>query len=494
METLRQGVSLPEIRALVARRWWLFLIPFLAVSLGAVLLAYTLPDIYRAETVILVDPAKIPERYVAPISTVEVKDRLTTLSQQVMSRTRLEQVIRSLGLWRDDWDDPAAMERRVASMRRRIDVRVTGNDSFAIGFEGEDPHLVQQVANRLVSLFIDENSKLRAERAEGTAAFLDQERRDIERQLAAKEAEIRAFRESNLGGLPEQKEANLRALDHLESRLAANREATLRLTERRALVQQQLATMRAGAGEPEEVSPLRAELVKLYGELQLLESQFTDRHPDVVMTRRRIAEIRQQLRAGKGQVELPPLSGAALRRDPMYVGLARELDQMGVDLAARAAERQRVEREIQDLQARVASQPRRDAEYTALTRDYENLKETYQSLLNKQLQAGIAEDLERKQAGATFTVLDPAGLPKTPVRPDRGRVVLLGLLLGLAAGGGGAYLGEALDQTIRTMEELRAAYNLPVLGAIPDLNEDEGPARRRARRAYLARTAQPART
>jgi uncharacterized protein involved in exopolysaccharide biosynthesis len=273
METIRQAFGAAEVRALIARRWWLFLIPFLTITLGSAAFAFWLPDVYRAETVILVDPAKIPERYIAPIANIEVKDRLTTLSQQVMSRTRLEQVIKTLGLWRDDWADPAVMERRVNSLRRKIDVRVSGNDSFVIGFEGQNPLLVQQITNQLAALFIAENSKLRAERAEGTAAFIDTQRQEMQRQHAAKEAEIRAYREANIGQLPEQRQENLRALDQLESRLAAHREATLRLTERRGLVQQQMASLRARFAEPEEVSPLRAELLKLHAELQVLESQ-----------------------------------------------------------------------------------------------------------------------------------------------------------------------------------------------------------------------------
>ncbi len=493
METIRQAFGPQEIRALIARRWWLFLIPFVAIVLGSAAVAWLLPDVFRAETVILVDPAKIPERYIAPISSIEVKDRLTTLSQQVMSRTRLEQVIRTLGLWREDWNDAAAMERRVNALRRKIDVRVSGNDSFVIGFEGEDPLLVQQVTNQLAALFIAENSKIRTERAEGTAQFIDQQRRETERQLAAKEGEIRAYREAHLGELPEQKEAYLRALDQLEQRLAANREATLRLTERRALVQQQIASLRARAAEPEEVSPLRTELVKLHAELQMLESQFTARHPDVVMTRRRIKEIEAQMRAGRAQVSLPPAPAAALARDPMYVALDREMDQIAIDLASRTAERQTLEGQIRDARTRVAAMPQREQEYASLTRDYENLKSTYQSLLGKQIQAGMAEDLERKQAGATFTVLDPADVPKSPVKPDRLKILLVGLVLGLGAGAGGAYLGETLDQSVRTVEQLKQAYGLPVLGAIPDLAEEEARVRRRAKRGQVARTPQAAR-
>ncbi len=489
METLRAAFSLADLKALAARRWWFFLIPFLLISLGTAAIAFFLPDTYRAETVVLVDPAKIPERYVTPISTIEVKDRLQTLSQQVMSRTRLEQVIRSLGLRKGDWNDPAAMEKHVASLRRHIDVRVSGNDSFVIGFEGENPALVQQIANSLAALFIEENSKIRAERAAGTSAFIDKQLQEVQRQLDAKEAEIRSYREAHLGELPEQKDTTVRALDALEARLAANQEARERLTERRALVRQQLATLRAEAGHPQEVSPLRAELVKLYGELQALEAQYTDRHPDVRMTRRRIAEIRAQLKAGKGTVLLPPAPPGTEARDPLVVGLQRELDQIGLDLLARASERQLLDRQIAELQARVAGMPRREQEYATLTRDVSNLRETYNSLLNKKLQAGMAEDLERKQAGATFTVLDPADLPKTPVKPARAKILILGLILGLGAGGGTVYLGETLDQSIRTVDDLKRAYNLPVLGAVPDLAEDESKARRKARRAYLQRTA-----
>ncbi|HWP35281.1 MAG TPA: XrtA system polysaccharide chain length determinant [Thermodesulfobacteriota bacterium] len=486
MEAIRSGFGLGDLRALVARRRWLFLIPFLGISLLATGFALMLPDIYRAETVILVDPAKIPERYVAPIATIDVKDRLQTLSQQVMSRTRLEQVIRSLGLWPQEWNDPRAMERRVSALRRRIDVQVTGKDSFVIGFEGEDPVLVQKITNGLAALFIEENSRVRAERASGTAEFIEAELREIERRLAAKEEEIRAYREAHLGELPEQKEANLRALDALRLRLTANEEATQRLVERRAMVQRQLALL----GQAPDASPLRAELLKLYGSLRELEAQFTDRHPDVRMTRQRIAEIERQL---KGAPRSTPALPDGLALDPVVAGLQRELEQIALDLSSRATERRNLERQVQELEARVAAAPRREQEYAALTRDYQNLKDTYQRLLDKRIQAGMAEELERRQAGATFTVLDPAEVPKRPVKPKRGRIVLLGLVVGLAAGLGCAYLGEAIDQSIRSVEDFKRHYDLPVLGAIPDLALDDAALRRKARRAYLERVVHAAR-
>jgi hypothetical protein len=199
------------------------------------------------------------------------------------------------------------------------------------------------------------------------------------------------------------------------------------------------------------------------------------------------------MRAGRAQVSLPPAPAAALARDPMYVALDREMDQIAIDLASRSAERQTLEGQIRDARTRVAAMPQREQEYASLTRDYENLKSTYQSLLGKQIQAGMAEDLERKQAGATFTVLDPADVPKSPVKPDRLKILLVGLVLGLGAGAGGAYLGETLDQSVRTVEQLKQAYGLPVLGAIPDLAEEEARVRRRAKRGQVARTPQAAR-
>jgi succinoglycan biosynthesis transport protein ExoP len=492
VDSTRPGFGLAEIRALVARRWWLFLLPFLAISIGTTVIAYTLPDVYRTETVILVDQAKIPPDIIRPISTLSGKDRLATLSTQLMSRTRLEQVIRTLKLWPEAWDDPVAMERKINSLKRKIEVQVNGDDSFTIAFEGEDPARVQQVANQLAQIFIDTNRRFQEQQASETTEFIEAQIREVEARLQAKDQEIKRFREENLGQLPEQKEVLYRQVDNLEARLAANREATLRLTERRAMVQQQMEAVRARLQQPEEVSPLRQELVKLHAELQLLESQFTSKHPDVVMARRRIAEIEGQLRSGRGSVQLPPLSGAQLPNDPMYVGLKRELDGIAVDLSSRAAERQMLERQLQEATVRVAGLPTRQARWEELTRDLQNARDTYNGLLNKLQQARLGSQVNVKQAGQTFQVLDPADLPKTPVRPNRAKIILVGLVLGLAAGGGGAYLAEMLDQSIRTVEQLKAAYNLPVLGAIPDLAQDEGKARRRARRRYLARQPQAA--
>jgi polysaccharide chain length determinant protein (PEP-CTERM system associated) len=483
------GFALADIKALIARRWVLFLVPFLAIALGTTAIVLSLPDVYRAETVVLVDQAKIPERYIAPISQLSGKDRLATLTDQIMSRTRLQQVVKELGLWTEDWEDPARMERRLGWVKRNIEVQVRGNDSFTIAFENEDPAFAQRMANQLAKVFIDLNARLQTERAEATTGFIDVQIQDLEQQIAHKEQEVKAFREANLGNLPEQKDTLFREVDTLEARLAANREAQLRLSERRASVSQQMAALRAQLQRPEEVSPLRAELLKAHQELQVLESQFTDRHPDVVIARRRVAEIQALLKSNRGGVELPPMPEAEILKNPLYTGLQRELEQIRLETASRGAERLTLERQLVDAKAKVAAVPRLDASWQALTRDVQTMRQNYDNLVSKKIQAGMAQQLEKEKAGQTFQVLDTAALPKTPVRPDRLKLILLGVVLGLGVGVGGAYLAETLDQTIRSVEQLKATYDLPVLGAVPDLAQDESKARRRARKSYLARAA-----
>ena len=207
------------------RKWWI-IITFLIALLGG--LAYTLvtPKIYQAQTLILVQPQKVPEDYVREIVSSEISNRLRTITQQVTSRTNLEKIIREYDLYSDEKYNRLTLDQKVELFRKNIEIltskggrRDTETSSFSISFEGRDPRKVMAVTNTLASNFISENLKIRESQAIGTSTFLSDELKSAERRLAEKEAELRKYREKYMGGLPEQLDTNLRILERLQEQL-----------------------------------------------------------------------------------------------------------------------------------------------------------------------------------------------------------------------------------------------------------------------------------
>jgi polysaccharide chain length determinant protein (PEP-CTERM system associated) len=470
---------------------------------------------------ILVQPQRVPEAYVRPTITASVTERLNTISQEILSRTRLEKVIEELNLYAD-LRPKVPLEEIVEMMKKSIEILVQGRsqseraqNTFSISYEGKEPRMVMMVTNKLASLFIEENLKVREMQAEGTSEFLSKELRAMEEQLRSKEENIRNFKEKRMGQLPQQLEANLRILERLQQQLQTTTE-NIKAAEDRALLlqgqieqlkrveipQTQVASRReAGPGGIEELrgeaipeAPLVTQLNQLKRDLSAAQSKYTESHPDVIDLKARIAdlepkvaEILKNLQAEQEARQRERRANLERRRidgqptipsaDP---AMERLLSQYRDQYNERQLEAKRLRGEVKNLkeqiilyQQRIEETPKREQELTLLTRDYDLLKANYQSLLDKKIQAQMAESLERKQQGEQFKVLDPARLPERPVRPDRNKILLIGAFIGLASGLGLAWFRETLDQTFHTESDLETTLGLPVLAVVPNINAEE---------------------
>jgi len=207
------------------RRWWI-IIPFLLSILIGIGLNLKLPKVYQASTLILVQPQKIPASYVREIVSVDIRDRLSTITQQVKSRTNLEKIIKELNIYNEPGSQ-MFMEDKIQSLRRRIRVNVSrggrrGANAFEIFFTGKHPKQTAEVANALASYFITENLRLREDHAIGTSEFLMDELEGIRRRLVEKEEGLKRYRMRYMGGLPEQLDTThkgIRMLYALKKRL-----------------------------------------------------------------------------------------------------------------------------------------------------------------------------------------------------------------------------------------------------------------------------------
>lgn len=497
-----------------ARRKWYIIVPFtLSVIISIGVYKY-LPKVYKSTTVILVQAQKVPESYVRPTLTESVAERLNTISQEILSRTSLERVINEFNLYSSPVNN-LRMEEIVEIMRKKIEVRVQRQNIFSISFEGTDPRTVMGVTNKLASMFIEENLKIRESRVEGTADFIIKELEAAESNLKKKEDAVRRYKEKNMGQLPGQLEANLRILERLQQQVKTTSDNLSAAEDRVILLQNQieqvmdresgkgtfpttLFTRRGLVGgeavqlEPGPGQPLAAQLSALKRDLANAQSHYTESHPDVVDLKRKIASLepkvkkeeeererrRRELRERQEETAAGNNSqGPSTLLDP---AAERLVTQYRAQFRETQLEAKRLKEEIGNLkeqialyQRRIEETPKREQEMIQLSRDYDLLRTNYQSLLDKKYQSQMAENLERKQQGEQFRILDPARLPEKPSKPDRNAVLAMGAFLGLAIGLGLAWFRESMDRSFYEVADLEGYLNLPVLTTILNLNEEE---------------------
>ncbi len=474
------------IEVLLSRKW-LFIIPFLLSTATGAFIAYTSPPLYRSTTLILVEGQKVPEDYVKPTVTTSVRERLRTITQQIMSRTKLERIIEEFGLYPyrpsrvalfmkrlgfEGWDRPPTKDELVARMRRDIEVEVVGNrnrvDAFKLSYIGPDPETAMKVTNALASLFIEENLKVREEYAEGTLDFLAGELERAREELKRQEQLIREFKQRHMGALPEQLDANLRTLDRLQMELQSTRESLRRAEDQRIVLQERLAELQgADDGEVEVVDPLEEELYQLRRQLVVLRSMYKETYPDVQLVKARIEEIEGILESRKGQGEIQPVGPEREERMRTIEDVKTELRLLQGEIEALKRRERELMKEIEKYEARVEETPANEQRLAELLREYSILQQNYQSLLEKRLEARLSTNLEKKQKGEQFRVLDPANLPESPFKPDRRKILLMGMMAGVGLGLGLVYGMEYLKPVFRKEEDFIGLVDVPVIATIP---------------------------
>lgn len=484
----------------VWRRKWLVILPAVLCTIVSVFIAVRLPSFYRSTTVILVEQQQIPEAYVTPTDRTPFGQRLQTIRQQILSKPRLEKIIDDLHLYRGGGDrlltrikktlglqkasaasSAPSREVVIEGMINDIEINVIGGqrgDAFNISYIGTDPYTVMQVTSTLASLFIEENLKVREQYAEGTSEFLANELENAKKVLEAQEVAVRSFKEKFMGGLPQQLETNLRALDRLQLDIQNVRSDIKNAEDRRILLESQLsqpaydATGAAGAF----VDPLAAELSRLQHELSALLANYKETYPDVITTRRRINEVKAQLSKSG---EKAPLDGnqpdelAAPSPDvlnPVAYGNLVTVKSQLESLRHREAE---ILKQMAFFEKRVEDTPAIEQQFADLRRDYDISLRNYQTLLEKKLHAKLSENLEKRQKGERFTMIDPANLPERPFKPNRPVVALMGPFFGMGIGVGLVFLLEFLSPVFRKPEDFEGILQLKVLSTIPEFSKAE---------------------
>ena len=494
-----------DILPILARRAWLILALFALSLAGTAAVSRKLVDKYRSETLIMVVPQRVPDAYVkASVNSME--DRLQTISQHILSRSRLERIIVDLGLY-EDLRRTEVMEDVVQRMRRDIDIPpiAKADTSFRVTYVSRDAKTAQEVTTRLASLFIEENMRERENLAEDTNQFLDSQLEDARRRLIENEKKLESYRRQYSGQLPSQAPTNLQAIQNTQQQLQSLSDAMNREREHRLLVERQLvdldspdpvvaATTRpaptAATGSlPGE--PTAQQLEAARARLLLLETRLKPDHPDLRMLQRTIRDLEAKQRtelkelASSEPVPEKPLTPVEVLRERRIRELKDQIAQIDRDLAEKRAQETRLQGIAASYQAKLDAVPTRESELVELTRDYTTVQATYQNLLAKREEAGLAANLQRRNIGEQFKILDPARVPERPFSPNRVLIYLGGAGAGLVLGLLLTALLEFRDSTLKCEADITRLFRLPVLAIVPIMISSEE-RRSRRRRALLA--------
>ena len=463
---------------LIFKRRWLIIIPFCLSMIVGIYLAITLPKIYRATALVLISPQRVPDDYVRPIMESDITTRINTISNEIMSRSNLEKIIEKFNLFSGTEQKQLFMEEKIEIMRNSIIVELSRSgreflNAFTISFLGSDPHMVVKVTNELANNFIVENIREREAHAVGTSDFLDDQLRTMKERLEQVEQQLLVYRKRHMGELPEQLESNLRILDTLQKQLSES-EARLRDEKNRLiLLENEIKSTRESlaAGTPGQPEGGEAALLlQMKNQLADLEASYTERHPDVIRLKAKIADLEAKLK--KGAISEGSASNTSADSDQILtsqvLGNQMRLQQaLKMEIQNTQDDIYRLKNEINTYQRRIEQTPKREEELLSLNRDYRNIQDTYNSLLNRKLEAEIAVNMEKKQKGEKFRIIDSAVLPHKPEFPDMRKLFMITLAAGLGIGCGLVYLLDSLDTSLKHPERFESDLGIPVFATVP---------------------------
>ncbi|HTZ95257.1 MAG TPA: XrtA system polysaccharide chain length determinant [Terriglobales bacterium] len=490
----------------VARRRHLqFLVPFFIGWLAVWTASWILPPRYKSSTLILVEQPTMPKDYVTPNVNDDLQERVQSITQQILSRTRLLHIIEQLNLY------PATpgtnVDGRIEEMRKDIEIELVRDASqqrvtaFNIHYSSRDPNIAQQVTSELTNLFISENNEVRQQQSEGTTKFLEDQVETARKSLSEQEEKIREYKGQHVGELPTQLGSNLQILSGLQSQLQAENDALNTAKQQHVYLQTLLSqyrtmevstTTKGSDSAPLGLPAIDQELDKLRNQLADLSSRYTDQHPDVRKLKDQIAKtekMRAQLMAdlkAKAEANAQSDDTSAVTRNGVDNAQSAPMAQLQGQLRSNEIEIQNRERSIESLQAKIGEyqarlndEPVREQQLADLTRGYDQSKANYDDLLKKKNESAMATSMELLQQGEHFRMIDPPSLPLKPDFPNRLKFCGIGLGVGLALGVVVAGAFEMMDHRLFDEKQIASLLPVAVLAEIPDVISSQDEQRQR---------------
>jgi polysaccharide chain length determinant protein (PEP-CTERM system associated) len=485
---LQREFTIEDYVGILRRRWWQLVIPAVIGAVLAYAVSIFLPSQYTSETVVLVEGQVVPDSIVKP-NGGDVNERLATMQEEILSRTRLQQIIDKFQLYRETKrhippEEQIVLLRKsitVSPVRPMAETRANGLPGFTVSATANQPLLAEEICTEITSFFMHQNVLLRERRAEETTDFLNKQLNDAKAKLDAQDSKLADFQRRYMGELPDETQTNFSLLSGLTSQLEATSQALSRaqqdkiFTEAMLSQQETTAKLSQSGSSPDT---LQKQLGTLEEELAGLRLRYTEEHPDVLKVKAEIARVQQKMQnetsAMSPQVPSAPEKEILAADTPQAKQLHAQLFQINQTIRERTAEQARLQQEFSKVQAKLQLSPAISQEYKALTRDSQTALNVYNDLLKKHSDSEMATDLERRRQGEQFRVLDPPSLPEKPSSPNRPFYGIAGLMGGLGLGLLVAFVLEIQDTTLRNEPDVDRILKLPTLAMIPVIERLNG--------------------
>ncbi len=528
-----QEKGIDDYLAVLRRRKWQLVVPAVILFLLAAAVAFLLPSVYRSSATILIEQQEIPIDLIRSTVTSYADQRIQVISQRVMTTSNLSEIIEKYDLYPSE-RRREALSTVIDEMREDISMEMLSADivdprsgrptsatiAFTLSYDNESPVLAQKVANEIVSLYLQENLKTRAEAARNTSSFLADESLKLGGQVAELEARMAEFKEQHVNNLPELVQLNLQMMDRVERQLADTEQQINSLEERRIYLQSELAQIQPNSSlfssDGQRIQSPEDRLKDLEAEYLKVVASYSERHPDRIRMKREIealkrevggvdqlADLQDQLKAQ--QAELATLlkryseqhpdvrklernianteraiadAASAMRKkstrppvakpdNPAYIQLQAQLQAAESELRSLKTRREEQKAKLDDYEQRLTETPAVEREYKTLARDYENATVQYREIKAKQMEAELAEVLEKERKGERFALIEPPLLEEEPVKPNRLAILFLGLVLSLGGGIGNVALRESMDNSVHSASDIVSISQAPPLAIIP---------------------------
>jgi len=493
---------------ILRRRKWMILFSILLVLFGAILYCVLATDLYQSTVKIRIIPPPMAEGIVKSTVNIGTQDRLAMFQQEILSRDRLNGLVDQMGLFKEHRKETSG-DGMVDRMRNRITMEMDRTNTLTLSADHENPQVAKDLASRLGSFFIEQNNKTRAAATLGTTEFLESQLEETRKKLEAQEDKLKRYKMQFVGELPEQMNANLGRLTRLQDQIKSNTEAITRMEDRKVFIESQISGLggqnlplrppnvntpagrKANATPYDPAQPLLGELALRKKKLEELQAKFTPLYPAVVLARIQVEQMEARIALLRQSGSSAPPSGTE-HPDAGGDGQSNEVRRLrdqGVAIASEIAAKKKeitaTNRTIDTIQSKVERLPQREQEMISLSRDYDNLKLSYDDLMKKKLQTNISENLEEKQQQEQFLVLEPATLPVKPIKPDRLKILALALMASLVIGAGGSVAFEVVNPKLRGAKDFKGFFDLPILACLPVIENAEYRRRIAVRRAAV---------
>lgn len=484
-------IDIRQYLFILRRRWIASTLVFLLVLAGGISYCLFWPKTYLATALVVVQPQKVPGKIVQSTVTTRIEERLQIITQQVLSRTRLIEIIDRFNLY-PRLRGKVAPDDLAERMRKDITIKLTRKNYFTISFLYSDPKAVAAVTNALAAFYVDSNLRLREQDARGTARFLARELARKKARLAEWEAKITKFKQKHLHELPEAQDKNLMILDQLQKRIDA---LSYNMYLERGAINYQEQILAGITNEIQKLELKRAWLKKqgvgsgsgkeagesdptaIKKEIERLRVFYTDDHPDIQRLKRHLRRALALQKAKKAREAKIKKEGKQVLPEDLELGSLQEsrrrtaerIKQSKERIKALEEEKRQVEAELAKFQRYVQNGPQVASALEELTRGYDVEKKAYDSLYAKAQEANMAANLERTQRGEQFEVVDPAQVPDAPYRPDVKKALPATVGLGLMLAVGLSFGLNYIDTSFTSISQVEQLSEFPVLVVVPPL-------------------------